>query len=209
MRLPDPERSRAVLIGTSAYDDAKVTDLPEVRRSVEDLKAALTDPVYGVLSDGCCDVLTDEADIRLIGRRLRQAANAAEDLLLVYFAGHGLTAGRRHQLYLALSDTEWDEPEFSALEYDKLRSAVLTSKAATKVIILDCCFSGRAFGEPMADHASQLAGQVDVDGTYVLTSAHANEVALTLPGEDHGLHRPSFAAAARWRGRRSRTAHDQ
>jgi hypothetical protein len=50
---------------------------------------------------------------------------------------------------------------------------------------LDCCFSGRAFGEPMADQASQLAGQVDVDGTYVLTSAHANEVALTLPGEDH------------------------
>jgi hypothetical protein len=185
VRLPDPERSRLVLIGTSSYADANLPDLPAVGRGIGDLGAALTDPVYGVVPKQHCDVLADEGDIRLIGRRLRQAARQAEDLLLVYYAGHGLTAGRRHELYLALRDTEWAEPEFNSLEYDKLRSAVLNSPAATKVIIIDCCFSGRVLGDSMADPATELIGQVEVDGSYVLASAHRDEVALILPGEDH------------------------
>jgi len=185
VRLPDPERSRVVLIGTSRYEDEKLPDLPAVGRSIEDLKETLTDSVYGLVPDNHCDVLEDEGDIRLIGHRLRRAATQAEDLLLVYFAGHGLTAGRRHDLYLALRDTEWEEPEFNALEYDKLRSAVLNSPATTKVIILDCCFSGRVFGDSMAGPATEVIGQVEVDGSYVLASAHRNQVSLILEGEDH------------------------
>jgi hypothetical protein len=184
VRLPDPERSRVVLIGTSRYEDEKLPDLPAVGRGIEDLKKALTDSVYGLVPENHCDMLEDEGDIRLIGRRLRRSAGQAEDLLLVYFAGHGLTAGRRHELYLALRDTEWEEPEFNALEYDKLRSAVLNSRATTKVIILDCCFSGRVFGDTMADPATELIGQVEVDGSYVLASAHRDQVSLILDGED-------------------------
>ena len=129
-------------------------------------------------------MLADEGDIRMIGRKLRAAASAAKDLLLVYFVGHGLTAGRRHELYLALRDTEWEEPEFSALEYDKLRTAVLNSEAATKMIILDCCFSGRAFGEAQSGPA-QLMAQMEVDGSYVLASAPRDNVSLVLPGENY------------------------
>ena len=185
MRLPDPDRSRVVLIGTSNYADEKLPDLPAVGRGVADLKAALTNSVYGLVPESHCDVLEDEGDIRLIGRRVRRAADQAEDLLLVYFAGHGLTAGRRHELYLALRDTEREEPEFSGLEYEKLRSAVLNSSATTKIIVLDCCFSGRVFGDTMADPATELIGQVEVDGSYVLVSAHRDQVALILPGENY------------------------
>jgi uncharacterized caspase-like protein len=185
VRFPDPERSRVVLIGTSTYEDENLPDLPAVGRDIEDLKVALTDPDYGLIPEDHCDVLEDEGDIRSIGRRLKSAASQAEDLLLVYFAGHGLTAGRRHDLYLALRDTEWEEPEFNALEYDKLRNAVLNSPAATKVIILDCCFSGRVFGDSLADPATELIGQVEVDGSYVLASAHKDQVSLSLPDEAH------------------------
>jgi len=185
VRLPDPERSRVVLIGSSRYEDKNLPDLPAVGRGTEDLKAVLTDSVHGLISENHCDVLEDEGDIRLIGSRLTRAASQAEDLLLVYFAGHGLTAGKRHELYLALRHTDWEAPLFNALEYDKLRSAVLNSPATTKMIILDCCFSGRAFGDTMADPTAELIGQVEVDGSYVLASAHRNQVALILPGEDH------------------------
>lgn len=185
MRLPDPQRSRLVLIGTSKYEDDNLPDLPAVDRGIRDLKTMFTDPVYGLVPEEHCDVLADEGDLRLIGRRLRAAASHAEDLLLVYFAGHGLVAGRRHELYLALRDTEWEEPEFSALEYDKLRNAVLNSPAATKVIVLDCCFSGRVLTGSMADPATELISQAEVDGSYVLASAHGNDVAIILPDEDH------------------------
>lgn len=185
MRLPDSQRSRIVLIGTSEYEDENLPDLPAVGRNIIGLKTALTNPVFGIVPKMHCDVLADEGDIRLIGRRVRIAARQAEDLLLVYYAGHGLTAGRRHELYLALRHTEWDEPEFNALEYDKLRGAVLNSPAAAKIIILDCCFSGRVFGHSMAVPTAELIDQVDIDGSYVMASAHGNEVALVLPGEDH------------------------
>lgn len=185
MRLPDPQRSRVVLIGTSRYEDEKLPDLPAVGRGIENLKGVLTDAVYGLVPETHCDVLENVGDIPLIGRRLRRAASQAEDLLLVYFAGHGLTAGRRHELCLAMRDTEWEAPQYAALEYDKLRSEVLSSPATTKMIILDCCFSGRVLGDTMADPASALIGQVEVDGSYVLVSAHRNAVALILEGEDH------------------------
>jgi DNA-binding CsgD family transcriptional regulator/uncharacterized caspase-like protein len=185
VRLPDPQRSRAVLIGTGKYADENLPDLPVVGRTIEDLAAALTDPDHGVVTEPNCTVLKDQEDIRLIGRHLRSAASRAEDLLLVYFVGHGLVSGRRHELYLGLSDSEWAEPEFNSLEYDKLRGSVLDSAAATKIIILDCCFSGRAVSEAMADPVTEMVGQIEVDGTYVLASAAPDQVALILPGEDH------------------------
>ena len=185
MPLPDRQRSRAVLIGTGRYTDDKLPDLPVVRRTVSDLAAALTDPVYGVVAENHCTVLEDQADIRLVGRDLRSAASQAEDLLLVYFVGHGLVGARRHDLYLGLAGSEWAEPEFNSLEYDKLRSAVLNSAAATKIIILDCCFSGRVVSETMADPVTEMVGQIDVDGTYVLASAGRDQVALIQPGEDY------------------------
>lgn len=174
-----------MLIGTSAYEDERLPDLPVVARTVGDLALALTDPDHGILPDGHCTVLLDNGEIRRIGRELRSAARQAEDLLLVFYTGHGLVSGRRHDLYLALPDSEWAEPEFSSLEYDKLRSAVLDSPAATKIIILDCCFSGRVVTDTMADPAAEVMGQVDVDGTYVLASAQRDQVALILPGEEH------------------------
>jgi caspase domain-containing protein len=185
VRLPDPQRSRAVLIGTGKYADKKLANLPVVRRTIDDLAAALTDPDHGVFAKNHCTVLKDQGDIRLIGRRLRSAASHAKDLLLVYFVGHGLVDGRRHELYLGLPDSVWAAPEFNSLEYDKLRSAVLDSAAATKIIILDCCFSGRVVSETMADPVTEMVGQIEVDGTYVLTSAGRDQVALIRPGEDY------------------------
>jgi hypothetical protein len=183
--LPDPQRSRVVLIGTSKYTDEKLPDLPVIRKTVASLETAFTDPDHGVIPKSHCVVLVDEGDIRLIGRRLRTAAKQADDLLLVFYAGHGLIGGRRHELYLGLPDSEWIEPEFNSLEYDKLRGAILDSPAATKIVIIDCCFSGRVVSDTMADPATALVSQIEVDGTYVLTSAQRDQVALVIPGEEH------------------------
>ena len=185
MRLPDPARSRVVLIGTSRYADDKLPDLPVVAKTVDDLAAVLCNPNDGVVPREHCTVLVDEGDMRLLSRQLRSAVRQAEDLLLVYYAGHGLVGGKRHELYLALPDSEWAEPELTSLEYDKLRNAVLASPASAKVLILDCCFSGRAISDTMSGPQAAVLGQIDVDGTYVLTSAQPDQVALVLPEEEH------------------------
>ncbi|MGW2327440.1 caspase, EACC1-associated type [Streptomyces sp. NPDC001700] len=183
MRLPDSERSRAVLIGTSRYSDPNLPDLPAVRDTIQDLAAALTDPAYGAVPDRHCTVLLDDGDIQRVGRALRATAAEAEDLLLVHYVGHGLIAPRRQDLYLSLTDSEWEDPEFDSLEYRKLRDVVLGSRATSKVIILDCCFSGRALSGTMAGPKAAVMGQVDVEGTYVMASSQGNEVSLIQDGE--------------------------
>ena len=182
---PRPQHSQVVLIGTAQYTDPKLTDLPAVQATISDLAAALTDPTNGIVPRSNCTILLDKGDIRLIGSHLRSTIRSAEDLLLIYYAGHGLIGGRRHDLYLALPDSEWGEPEFNSLEYAKLRNAILDSRASTKIVILDCCFSGRVIADTLADTTTAVLGQIEVDGTYVLTSASHDEVSLALPGERH------------------------
>jgi hypothetical protein len=185
MRMPDPGRSQVILIGTSEYEDMeRLPPIPPVKKNLEDLRATLTDPEYGIVSVERCDLLLNERKLSVVGRALKTAIADVDDMLFVYFAGHGIV-GPRHELYLAMYESDLDNPGFSALPYDTLRNAVLDSKAATKVVVIDSCFSGLAIGNTMGDEVTAVVGQLDVAGTYVLTSAHRDQVALILPGEEH------------------------
>nr|WP_084143502.1 ATP-dependent Clp protease proteolytic subunit [Amycolatopsis taiwanensis] len=182
MPLPDRPRSRAILIGTGSYQDARLPDLPSVANNLTDLKAVLTDPDTGVFDAEHCTLVEDPTDDRRVAMLLADIATAADDVLLVYYAGHGVIGARQHELYLGLTTTDLDRPQYSALPFAWVRDELLDSRASTKVLILDCCFSGRAIDDFMADHESLVLGQVDVSGTYTLTSTSANTPALAPPG---------------------------
>src|SRR5690606_30814747 len=122
-------------------------DLPAVANNVAGLARALTDPVHGCVEAGDCQVLLDPVDTKTVSRALQTARERAEDMLLVYFAGHGVVGAYNGELYLALPGTEPDDPGFTALRYEDLRQALLGGdrvRAAVRVVIIDCCFSGRA-----------------------------------------------------------------
>ena len=144
----------------------------------------LTDPDYGIVPSTSCEVLIDEKQSHVVGEALLAAADAAEDFLLVYFGGHGLVGGRDNALYLGMYYSRWQSPTYGSLSYNTLRETVLDSPAATKTVILDCCFSGRAFGTAMASSGAAIE-QMEVDGTYVLASAPRDKVSLILPNEEH------------------------
>ena len=182
MRLPDPERSCAVLIGTSTYHFSELADLPAVRNNVKGLAEVLTSPALGGLLADRCIVLSDPADVRAVYRTLRKSASSAKDTLLVYFAGHGLTTPVRNELYLCLSGTDPDELRVSALSFDLIREVIGESPATNRILILDCCFSGRATEEFMSSAEETILGQLDIEGTYILTSAPATSIALAPVG---------------------------
>jgi uncharacterized protein YjbI with pentapeptide repeats len=177
--LPDPGRSRAVLIGASTY--SHLEDLPAVRNNLSGFRDVLVAPALGGLLTDDCMVVADPARPVDVYRTLRKHAAAAEDTLLVYFAGHGRT-GSRNELFLCLPDTDPDELPYSAWPYDELRRVVADSGATKKAVILDCCFSGRALADQAGDEETIL-GQVGIEGTYLLTATAANVVALAPPGD--------------------------
>ncbi|WP_082317493.1 caspase family protein [Streptomyces sp. NRRL WC-3549] len=181
----DPTRSRIVLLGSASYDDEQLADVPQISANVRDLTAVLTDPGLGGFPGECCVTIPPQATGRAVGQILHRAANEAEDLLLFYFVGHGIPVGRSHELYLALHETAMDAVEYSALRFDTVRGTFLGSRAKNRVIILDSCFSGRAIGTTLSAGQQEVLGQLDIQGTYTLTSAPPNSTALVLADEEH------------------------
>lgn len=184
-RLADPARSYAVLVGTSAYRSDELGDLPAVRNNLEDLRAVLTDPDLGGLRPDHCVVLHDPADDLTVIDEVWRCAERAEDTLLVYVAGHGLPGPRTGDLFFALSRTDPGQLPFRTLRYDDLRGVVMNRgrfPAANRVVVLDCCYAGRAL--PMMS-GDRIAGMTDIEGVYVLTATAANRRALADPHARH------------------------
>src|SRR6266702_3838705 len=86
--LPDPEKSRVVLVGVADY--TALDPLPAVENNIQRLRELLTDADLWGLPAGNCRVILGDDDPRTVPSAIREAARAAEDLLLVYYAGHGL-----------------------------------------------------------------------------------------------------------------------
>ncbi|MGH3942324.1 MAG: caspase family protein [Pseudonocardiaceae bacterium] len=173
-RFPDPTRSGALLIGTGHFPVAgpDLPAIPAVQANLTDLRQVLTSPDSGVLRPEFCRVLADPVSVDEVGSALADMAAMATDLLLVYYAGHGLVDDRG-RLHLALARTHPRNARWTALPVDLLREEIATSPAAVRVLVLDCCFSGRAI-EAMSDNQGVITGQLDVAGTYTLTSTTAN-----------------------------------
>jgi len=182
-RAVDPVRSRIVLIGTPHYRDEHLLDVPVIANNVADLAAVFTDPDLGGFGAENCVTVPPEADLVHVGEALTAAAGEATDLLLVYYSGHGLI-DRRGKLYLSLADTRPSQLAYSALAFDSIRETFLDGLADNRAVILDSCFSGRAIGQPLAGGQSLLAA-LEVSGTFTLTSAAANRIAIVLAGEAH------------------------
>ncbi|KUL28339.1 caspase, EACC1-associated type [Streptomyces regalis] len=191
MRLPDPRHSRAVLLGFDTFADPGLPDLPAVTHNIDDLAEVLTSPWGTALPDRHCirrrkaAPPSDLADSASVGARLVSAAKEAEDLLLVYYAGHGLV-GPDGELYLSLPGTR-SEPDLVAwtgIPFSLVRRTLANARADSRVLILDCCFSGLAIGA-MATTTSVVAGQLEVAGTCTLASSPANRPSSAPVGARH------------------------
>ncbi|NUR61404.1 MAG: caspase family protein [Catenulispora sp.] len=184
MPLSDPQLSRVVLIGTSEYDSPNLEPLPAVAANVAGLRSLfLADDLWGLPAENCSVLLNCRHPGEVL-TAVREAAEAATDTLVVYFAGHGLRSADDDGLYLALQGTIRDRM-FTALRFADLRHEVLRTAAGVKrkVVLLDCCYSGAALQGAMS--ASQdIADRsvIDAEGTYVMTASASTALALAPKG---------------------------
>ncbi|WP_194916184.1 caspase family protein [Catenulispora rubra] len=184
VRRVDPARSRIVLVGVESYTDAVIPDEPAIANNVADLTEVLTDPAFGAFDSEHLLVAPDGAGVQDVGSLLLTAAAEAEDLLLFYYAGHGFPTTSRAELHLSLAGTGIDRLAFTALPFDAVRDVFLQARARSRVVILDCCYSGKAIGRILGD--ADVPEPLDIAGTYTLTASPATRPAsAALPGERH------------------------
>ena len=175
--------SRVVLAGTGHHvPGSALADVPAVASTVRDLERVLVER---------CGL--DPARLRQVvdpspgefQAAVLDAAEHATDLFLLYYVGHGLVSAGG-ELFLATADTGHVARalETTALPYQAVRAALTDCPARSIVVVLDCCFAGRAagaFGTPVAD-ALALAS---LGGTYLLAAAAPEEQALAPDGAEH------------------------
>ncbi|GAA4918932.1 UvrB/UvrC motif-containing protein [Stackebrandtia albiflava] len=185
-RLPVRSASSAILLGTAGYTDPGIPDIPGVVNNITDLAARLADPENGGF---------DPARVHTFPGfgwetvpEILEVAEAATDTLLMYFAGHGFVEPDG-ELYLGLTGTVAGRARHTAWPYDRLRGIMRDSPAANKLVVLDCCYAGRAIDTLSGD--SGLSGQLDVSGSYVLTATSATRLAHA----PHGDRNSAFTAA--------------
>lgn len=140
--LHDYSKSRAVLIGTSEYNH-----LPPVGAAANSLNRMLS-----LLTGALCGwpkgrvlVVANELKPGDLPDRLVTAFEDIADFALFYYVGHG-QIDMEGQLCLSLVDSvnEANRRTTTSLSFQAVRRALLGSKATTKIVILDCCFSGLA-----------------------------------------------------------------
>ncbi|MER6355435.1 caspase family protein [Streptomyces sp. NPDC001634] len=177
--------SRALLIGTGRHlPGSQLPDVPAVSATVQELGRNLVD-TCGLRPENLLPPLLDPRDPIEFGNAVVAAAKQAEDVLLLYYVGHGLVS-LGNELYLATAATD-DLTEglaFKALPYQAVRDALSNCRARSIIVVLDCCFAGRARGS-FGTAASDAFALASLSGSYVLASASRDEQALAMPDEPY------------------------
>ena len=190
-RRPDRERSRVLLVGAGRFHSPLLSDIAAVDPGLEELRKVLTEPGAGVFAadrEHCVSVRNPRTP-REVFDNFFTAAAEADDVLLVYYAGHGLLDRDGH-LHLAVEESDPRQPIGNSVEFEKLKRAIKTSRATLRVMILDCCYSGQALGwqsgDADDDAETAVAQVIDEDiaeGMYVLTSSDRQTKSRFVPGE--------------------------
>ena len=192
----------ALLIGVSNYGEG-LTPIPSARLDVEALAEVLRDPQLAGFPREQVVVLQDPQRTPMERAVAELFANrATDDLLLLYFSGHGFRDDQR-QLLLSCSEStksKQGKPEpYSTVKARDVQAYMRASQSQRQLLILDCCFSG-AFAEGMG---AKDDGAIDLEGfggkgKAVLTSSASIETSSAPEaGDDLSMYTRFFVEGIR------------
>jgi hypothetical protein len=183
----------ALLVGVSDYEPG-LNPLPGAVRDVEAVCEVLLHPEMGGFA---------ASDITVLKNPERQAVEMAietlfsgrqkDDLLLLYFSGHGIK-DERGRLYLATRNTTKTQQgeliRSTAVSANFVHDRMSESRSRRQVVILDSCFSG-AFAEGLSakdDGTIDIREQLGGEGRVVLTSSSSTQYSFEQQGEDLSIY---------------------
>ncbi len=202
IRCPDesgPQRGKnyALLIGVGKFKEStKIRSLKYTGNDVSGIKRVLTSPQTGIFDpDDVTVLLNEKATLRNMKFRMAEAVAKVqneEDLLFVFYAGHGYAGPDGSDTYWLAYDTEYDEgaaymTQATAYSNLELAKTLFNLKAGKVVFLIDACHSSG-----MADRPTGVGGLAEgikrTGKEYVIiTSAQADKVSIESDDLKHGL----------------------
>jgi len=177
---PDYSKTFVALIGSGTFErDPSISPIPNVKANLHGLKEVMTDTRYMGIPEENITTILDQPLTRT-KELLEDAKNNAryhENVLIVYYAGHGFHGPQTLQIHLTAADSKKDTIELNGLRLDYLRDLVQNSTAGLKILIIDSCHSGHIHHMGiMSTLNSQIISAFNkIEGIYMISSAGENE----------------------------------
>ncbi|WP_055555442.1 AAA family ATPase [Streptomyces sp. NBRC 110028] len=172
--------ARAVLVGTGEHvAGSALPPLPSVGTTLEDLERVLRD-VCGMAHVHRVAAGAGQAEIVAA---VEDAVAEATGPVLFAYVGHGIL-GPGDELYLATHASPADDRISGSVPYRTVKD-LLGGALGGSVVVLDCCFSGRATAPGGRERSPYASARPD--GSFLLTSASQFALSFAPEGARHTL----------------------
>lgn len=200
-------RRVALIVGIDRYDDPTFPDLLHAGADAELVAGVIEDPSMGGFDQVVSLAGSPSRDEVLTALRELTRDLRGEDVLLLYFSGHGtrLRVDGTWRRYLLERDSRAMALDTSAIELEALQGWFGALAPARKVMIVDACFDGGGKSVVRADDHASTGFGLDVPNAAALGTGEAYLFA-TAPGraalEDdqlaHGVYTYYLMEALSW-----------
>jgi branched-chain amino acid transport system substrate-binding protein len=165
----------ALLVGCSHYESPEFPPLP-AQQNIHELESVLVDKEIG---DFRVVPLLNK-DSAETSRRIQSffTESKPDDLLLLYFSGHGRLDPTGH-LYFTTPDTNEELLDTTALSAQRVQQWMDQGRARRIVLLLDCCYSGAFKGGLTRGSADtkEIIDQLSGHGRVVIAASGKLELA--------------------------------
>lgn len=173
------EGTRAIVVGVGDYRGSGLPDLPACPKEAAEIAAALVSPSSWAVPASQVRLIPDfEGTAEGILAAVRDAAGkaTADDIVILYFAGHGQNEDGGFILRTGPREADPDR----GLSREDLAAALGETRARGVLVFLDCC-GGAGFAEHAPEFFYSLA---DHDFRLLISASRAGQSSWEL--EDHG-----------------------
>jgi uncharacterized protein YjbI with pentapeptide repeats/Flp pilus assembly protein TadD len=122
-----------------------------------------------------------------------------DDTSVFYYSGHGVLDDQG-KIYLALSDTDSNDPYPRGYSFAELTTVIGKTKSARVIVILDCCYSGsakigkgsekdvaRKWRGIMEESSKNLQQEQQMHVKCILAASQSHQEAYALKEEEHSV----------------------
>lgn len=181
-----PDNFNVMLIGVGKYKYEK-WNIPNIESNINKLLGLFNNPKYSRIPSNQINVIKNNSnqfyDVLYLKQALINFADSLtqDDCAIIYYSGHGVQIYDRFigelTTMLTTPMTNENNIEIQGLPIEQLDRIISTSKAKVKIIIIDCCYSGRLLSKKLTPNMDEVIVN-DISGNVIITSSSANSVSL-------------------------------